>query len=204
MARPYRREVISRGLGNLAFALSVSVALMAATSSVAHAAEFDPATGYRIERYRSHVPQTVEGGTRINAADVSDLIKTKNALLIDVMPSEGIGPDPATGAWRSFKARKNLPGSHWLADVGKGVLTPEFEAYFKDHLERLTEGHRDRAIIIYCQADCWMSWNAVRRASKLGYSSLYWFADGTDGWRDWDGSTVDAIPEPLALKRHTP
>ena len=66
------------------------------------------------------------------------------------------------------------------------------------HLERLTSGDRARAIIIYCQADCWMSWNAVRRAAAYGYSAIYWLAEGTDGWRDWDGAFEDSTPVPLA------
>lgn len=160
--------------------------------------EFDPSTGYRIARYRTPVPEDVPGGTRISAADVGPLIKNKSALLIDVMASEGAGPDPATGVWRITKPRKNIPNSIWLADVGAGVLSTELDRYFRDNLERLTSGDRARAIIIYCQADCWMSWNAVRRAAAYGYSAIYWLAEGTDGWRDWDGAFEDATPVPLA------
>jgi len=43
-----------------------------------------------------------------------------------------------------------------------------------------------------------MSWNAVRRAAAYGYSAIYWLAEGTDGWRDWDGAFEDSTPVPLA------
>ena len=182
----------------LVYALSLTVVL-AASSGAAAEAEFDAATGYRIARYRSPVPPEVPGGTRIVAAEVEKLVKEQQAVLVDVMPSEGAGPDPATGVWRLSKARQHIPGSIWLPDAGKGQLTPEMDAYFRSNLETLTAGDRQRAIIIYCQADCWMSWNAVRRAYGYGYRRLYWLAEGTDGWRDWDGPVEDAVPAGLKV-----
>jgi PQQ-dependent catabolism-associated CXXCW motif protein len=158
--------------------------------------DFDAATGYRISRYRAPLPDHADGATRIFAADIDELVKNKNAVLIDVMPSDAAGLDPQTGAWRIIKARDNIPGSVWLPDVGKGELTPQLEKYFKDNLAKLTAGDPGRAIVFYCQSDCWMSWNAVKRAKALGYVSIYWLPDGTDGWRDWDGKTAPAIPVP--------
>jgi PQQ-dependent catabolism-associated CXXCW motif protein len=70
----------------------------------------------------------------------------------------------------------------WLPDVGRGALTPQLEAYFRDHLDAATKGRRDVAVVFYCRADCWMSWNATKRAAGWGYSRLYWYRDGTDGW----------------------
>ena len=168
-----------------------------AGTAIAAEADFDTITGYRIARYRSPVPESVAGAERITAADVATLLRDRNALLIDVMPSEGAGPDTATGAWRAVKPRQHIPGSIWLPDVGKGELTPAFDAYFKSNLARLTDGNPARAMIIYCQADCWMSWNAVKRAASYGYTALYWFPEGSDGWRDWDGQFVAASPVPM-------
>ena len=39
-----------------------------------------------------------------------------------------------------------------------------------------------RLLVIYCQADCWMSWNAAKRALSYGYPNVAWYPDGTDGW----------------------
>jgi PQQ-dependent catabolism-associated CXXCW motif protein len=30
--------------------------------------------------------------------------------------------------------------------------------------------------------ECWMSWNAAKRAVALGYARVHWYPDGTDGW----------------------
>lgn len=162
----------------------------------ADASAFDPATGYRIRQYRAPTPSDVPGGVKITLDELETLMRDRNALLIDVMPSEGAGPDPITGLWHVPKPRLNMAGSVWLPDVGKGVLTPQIDAYFKQALARLTGGDNRRAIVFYCQADCWMSWNAVKRASELGYSSLHWYPEGTDGMRDWDVPLVPAVPEP--------
>jgi PQQ-dependent catabolism-associated CXXCW motif protein len=171
-----------------------SDALLAEETSVT---DFDPQTGYRISRYRAPLPERMDGAARIFAADIAALLKEKNAVLIDVMPSEGGGADPETGQWRLIKPRQNIPNSTWLPDVGKGKIDERMDTYFKSNLDALTAGDKSRAIIIYCQSDCWMGWNAVRRVLSYGYTSIYWYPDGTDGWKDWDGAVVDAQPVPL-------
>ena len=101
-------------------------------------------------------------------------------------------------AWLVSRPRRNIPGSLWLANVGYGALTPKLERYFRDNLDAATQGHRDRAVIFYCLADCWMSWNAARRAVRWGYRNVYWYRDGTDGWSDAGLPTAVAEPVPLA------
>jgi rhodanese-related sulfurtransferase len=41
-----------------------------------------------------------------------------------------------------------------------------------------------------------MSWNAAKRALKLGYKSVDWYADGADGWRDAGYPLERRTPEP--------
>ncbi len=158
---------------------------------------FETDTGYRISRYRAPTPETVEGGTRIDIDEFDRLVRDERAVVIDVMVAEGAGPHPKTGAWRLSKPRRSIPGAVWLADVGKGQLSAELHTYFVHHLDRLSGGDKTRPIIIFCLADCWMSWNAVKRAASFGYTRLYWYPEGTDGWRDWDRPLVVATPEPL-------
>ena len=43
-------------------------------------------------------------------------------------------------------------------------------------------GNHDRMLVFYCLANCWMSWNAAKRAIALGYTHVAWYPDGTDGW----------------------
>jgi PQQ-dependent catabolism-associated CXXCW motif protein len=162
---------------------------------------FDPVTGFRMSHYRAAVPPDVPGGRRVDIDDLDALLAVEKPVLLDVMPSEGPGADLITGAWRLAKTHQHIPGSTWLPDVGRGRLTPEFECYFKSNLARLSGGDTSRPIVVYCQSDCWMSWNAVKRAAGYGYSRLYWFADGVDGWRDWDRPFAAAQPVPLELAK---
>jgi len=178
--------------------LSTVVAMSAAaTPAPVNQEHFSAETGYRITRYRAPTPNTVEGGTRIDIDELDRLVRDENATLIDVMVAEGAGVDPKTGSWRLSKPRKSLPGSFWLADVGKGKPKPEITTYFKQNLKALTAGNKDHPIIIFCMADCWMSWNAVKRAASYGYTRVYWYPEGTDGWRDWDRPFIAATPRKL-------
>ena len=161
-------------------------------------ASFDPETGYRIAHYRAAVPETVPGGTRINLETLDHLAKD-GAVLLDVMPSEGAGPDPSTGAWRLSRPHQTIPGATWLPDVGRGKLAGGFDAYLTANLDKLTVGSKARPVIIFCQSDCWMAWNAVQRAAKLGYSALFWYPEGTDGWVEWGDRKLVPV-EPVALK----
>lgn len=186
-------------------AASALAVLQLMLGAVAHAgsdpqpANFDPLTGYRIANYRAPTPSSVPGGTVISLEELENMVREGKPVLLDVNAAEGAGPNPVSGVWQLSRQRVNKAGTVWLPDVGRGVLTPEFETYFKDNLARLTGGDMTRAIIIYCQADCWMSWNAVKRAASYGYTALYWYPDGTDGMRDWDVSLVESTPVPMSI-----
>ena len=39
-----------------------------------------------------------------------------------------------------------------------------------------------------------MSWNAVKRAASFGYTRLYWYRDGTDGWEAAQLPLAEATP----------
>lgn len=193
------------GRGHAGFAVMSARALCAAAvcfgllglSARAADDSFDPETGFRIAHYRGAVPDSVPGGTRINLEKLDALMKS-GAVLLDVMPSEGAGADPATGEWRLSRTHQSIPGSTWLPDVGKGKITPAFDAFLASNLEKLTNGDKAKAVILFCQSDCWMAWNAVQRAAKLGYAALYWFPEGTDGWVEWgDRKLETATPVPL-------
>ncbi len=183
----------------VAIAFATVVLAPAGTAAGKEEASFDPTTGYRIAHYRAAVPETVPGGTRVDLDKVDELIKG-SAVLLDVMPSEGAGADPATGQWRLSRPHQTIPGATWLPDVGRGKLTAEFDRYLKINIDMLTKGDKAKPIIIFCQSDCWMSWNAVQRIAGFGYSSLYWFPEGTDGWVEWgDRKLVPAEPVPMSF-----
>lgn len=161
---------------------------------------FDATTGYRIARYRAPVHEPPRGGQRVTIEDLDRLVAQEGAILLDVMPAEGGGPAPETGEWHLVKPRANIPGSVWLADVGRGRLTAEMDEYFRAGLERLTAGDTSRPIVVYCQSDCWMAWNAIKRAAAYGYRRLYWYPEGSDGWRDHDRPLVAARPVPVSAR----
>ena len=52
------------------------------------------------------------------------------------------------------------------------------------------------SLAIYCLAQCWMSWNAAKRAIEYGYRSVYWYRDGTDGWQELGYPLVDVPKVP--------
>ena len=161
--------------------------------------------GYRIQDYRSPVPATLQGATVVSDREAMRLWKSRRTLFIDVMPRPpkpaGL---PAGTLWRPA-ARRNIPGSVWLANVGFGVLSPQFEAYFKSSLARLTGGDRAKLLLFYCLADCWMSWNAAKRALAWGYARVFWYPEGTDGWTAAGGAELEASePVPLESGDQTP
>lgn len=179
----------------LALIAALSLALVAGQARAASDFDSDEATGYRVQNYRAPVTRPVEGGERIDLPAL-DRLRDEGAVLIDTMPQRG-GYDPATGAWRIVDRRETIPGATWLPETGRGQLEPRLAAYFARHLARLTEGDRMRPVVFFCLADCWMSWNAVKRAASLGYGRLYWFADGTDGWAEAERPLVEAVPPPV-------
>lgn len=158
-----------------------AMAWSAAAPVLAACVEPEPQS-YRMSHYRAPTPCTLRGATVVEAEDVQRLHSDGDALLIDVTPAPRRPKNlPADSIWLP-KSRWNIPGSVWLANAGLGVLPIEEETYFRGHLETLTEGDKQRKLVIYCLADCWMSWNAAKRAIEWGYVSVYWFPDGTNGW----------------------
>ena len=138
--------------------------------------------GYRMEAYRAPVPASLSGAQTVDTAALQILLETEEPILIDVLPAPRPPKDrDADRIWRP-KPRDHISGSVWLPNVGYGELSTEFEAYFQDHLEHLTAGDRSRLLVLYCQADCWMSWNAAKRALGYGYANVVWYPEGTDGW----------------------
>jgi PQQ-dependent catabolism-associated CXXCW motif protein len=139
-------------------------------------------SGYRMQDYRAPPPATLRGATVLSTEQAHALWEKHDAVFIDVLPQppRPVGL-PASTIWRP-KPREDIPGSLWLPDTGYGALAPVMEDYFERGLQQATGGKRDRLIVFYCLASCWMSWNAAKRALALGYSRAAWYPDGTDGW----------------------
>lgn len=139
------------------------------------------ADGYRMSHYRAPVPDAVPGATTIGVERAAGMQRAGEAVFLDVIPAP---PRPAGRSDWNPPPRATLPGAHWLPNVGRGAISDATDAYYRAQLKRLTGGDRDRPLVIFCERDCWMSWNAAKRALDYGYGNVYWFPDGTNGWAD--------------------
>jgi PQQ-dependent catabolism-associated CXXCW motif protein len=152
--------------------------------------------GYRTGDYRAPTPATLAGARVVTTAEVQALWQEKAAIFIDVMPRAPRPPNLPEGTiWRD-RPRANIPGSIWLADTGYGELASSTKDYLRRNVERVTGGDRTKLLVIYCLRDCWMSWNAAKRLLAMGYVSVAWYPEGTDGWADALLPVVDAQPVP--------
>jgi len=139
---------------------------------------------YRMSDFRSPVPATLRGATVLSADEAADLWNGKGgAIFIDVYPQ---APKPANlppGTFWRDPVHRSIEGAHWLPNTGYGALSTSMDEYFRTRLETLTGGKKDAPLVFFCLRNCWMSWNAAKRALAIGYRKVAWLPDGTDGWQ---------------------
>ena len=151
--------------------------------------------GYRTERYRAPTPATLAGATVADTAALQRLIAREHPILIDVMSKQLEDPDQQ--AWQP-PPREHVAGSVWLPNVGLGAPSPEFIKYFEDSLADLTKGDPSRPLVFYCDVNCWMGYNAAKRAVReLGYHNVYWYPEGVQGWQSAGLELAEAEPVPM-------
>jgi PQQ-dependent catabolism-associated CXXCW motif protein len=152
--------------------------------------------GYRTDNYRAPVPATLAGAHVLTTGEAEAIWLVGAGVFIDVLPQppkpHGL---PAGTIWRD-KPRLNIPGSVWLPDTGYGTLAAATEDYLRRGLARASRGDNATLLVIYCQADCWMSWNAAKRALSYGYPNVAWYPEGTDGWQRAKLPVAESQPEP--------
>lgn len=152
----------------------------------------------RTEHYRRTTPSCVPGGITVDTEGVDQLLAEQpDTLLIDVWAillrtEAGFGSE-----WLPNEIHLSLPGAVWLPNVGYGELKPPVDSWFTQQLSDLTDGNPNHPMVFYCVADCWMSWNAAQRARDMGYSEVYWYRLGTDGWLDAGRPLVPVQPQPI-------
>ena len=178
---------------NTAVCLALAVIALALQ---ARAAELSEPEGYRLEDYRAPTPATLHGARVIGTDEAERIWRGRLASFVDVLPRPPRPRNLPEGTlWRD-KPRPNIPGSIWLPDTGYGELAPGMADYFARGLAKATHGDRARQVVVYCLTDCWMSWNAAKRALALGYSDVAWYPEGTDGWSAFGLPLDAATPEP--------
>ena len=165
------------------------VALLAGAGGV-RAAVPEP-EGYRLDDYRAPVPGTVAGAPVLDAAAVHALTDT---VLVDVLPAPRRPEAMRPGVPWLPLPHLSLPGALWWPEVGRGVLPPGMEARFAVRLREVTDG--GKRAVFFCLPECWMSWNATRRAVSLGVPAA-WFPGGTVGWTQAGYALVPVAAEEL-------
>ncbi|AXC50308.1 PQQ-dependent catabolism-associated CXXCW motif protein [Paracoccus suum] len=172
----------------------LATALAALALAIPAAAETVPEPdSYHAAPYEAPVPETLRRANVVDAAGAMRL-REAGAAFIDVLPQtrrpEGL---PAGTFWR-VPPHDSIPGALWLPDAGFERLTPTEEAALSAGLQRATGGDRDKPLVIFCRPDCWLSWNAARRAVALGYSAVNWFPGGTAAWEAAGGTLEPVAP----------
>lgn len=155
-------------------------------------------SGYRMDEYRAPVPATLAGATVLGTAELERLIAERQPVLIDVFPKQRKPENrDQSQVWIEPK-REHIAGSVWLPNVGFGELSPDFAGYFRDQLASLTGGDKGKPVVFYCDTNCWMSWNAAKRAMvELGYTAVYWYPEGIQGWQKAGQQMAEAQEIPM-------
>jgi PQQ-dependent catabolism-associated CXXCW motif protein len=193
----------------LLLALNIAVAIVASGVGPVRSAPVEDVSGpapvgppppepgtYRTDKYRSPVPLTLKGAKALSSADAMKVWSAKTAVFVDVYPHPPKPLNlPAGTIWREA-SHMTIEDAVWLPNVGYGVLSAEHDAYFRRNLEMLTKGDKSKPLVFFCLRNCWMSWNAAKRALSYGYSNVDWYRDGSDGWQEIGGLVVDAHPLP--------
>lgn len=177
-------------------ALFVLACLIPGTSIAQEVAEPD---GYRDEPYAAPVPAGLSGATTVDTEEAQRLWKEGRVIFIDVLPREPRPKNlPEGTVWRD-RPRDTIPGATWLPNVGYAELSSEEADYFRTGLGAVTDGDPSRPVLFFCREDCWMSWNAAKRALEYGYQDVYWYPGGSDGWSA--AGLATELAEPLSTLR---
>jgi len=184
--------------GGLPAALAFLFLIFAAMPLRANDAPAEP-PDYKMDDYRSPTPATLDGAKVVTVQQAYKTWHEGKTIFIDVMPRPIKPADlPMDTLWFD-KPRETVPGAVWLPNVGYGKLPAPMDDYFRHSLEALTGGDKAKPLLFFCMANCWMSWNAARRALKdYGYTDVTWFPQGTDGWHFPDAPLVKVEPRPQA------
>jgi len=176
---------------------AVALALVATASPVvSEGASVPEPADYRLDNYRAPTPATVAGGQVITTEEAAALWRGHQAIFVDVLPAPRRPENlPADALWKPVP-RRDIPGSLWLPETGRGAMSPAVAAYFSDTLGAATRGDKAVPLVFYCLADCWMSWNAAKRAAAEGYRRVYWYRDGIDSWEAAQLPMAEASPAP--------
>ncbi|WP_159586862.1 quinoprotein dehydrogenase-associated putative ABC transporter substrate-binding protein [Chelativorans xinjiangense] len=140
--------------------------------------------GYRTSDYRAAVPKGLKNAQTVDLAELQALAERDDVVLIDVMPAPREPEERPEGTiWREPK-RDTIKDAVWLANMGYGRLSEGDKAAFETELIRLAGPDREKTLVFFCEPNCWMSWNAAKRAVSYGFKNVAWFPGGAQAWLD--------------------
>ncbi|MFB9953250.1 PQQ-dependent catabolism-associated CXXCW motif protein [Rhizobium puerariae] len=151
---------------------------------------------YRQDEYRAPVPPTLAGATVVSTEQAHALWESGGTAFIDVLPRPPKPQNLPEGTIWKEKPRISVRGALWLPNTGYGKLPDVTLDYFRKGLEKASGGNGDHPLLFFCLPDCWMSWNAARRALELGYGKVYWYPAGSEGWAMAGYPLEQLTPEP--------
>lgn len=137
-----------------------------------------------------YTPPTLKGANVLgSAAELDKLIQEKHPILVDVAEQDRKPPSMSkTMLW--LPQHRSIPDADWMPGAGNGTSDAAFASAFKTRMATLTNGKPATAIVTFCHPDCWASWNTAKRLVGLGYTDVYWFPAGIEGWQDGHDTAV--------------
>jgi len=172
-------------------------AMLAAFPLLVAATVPEPAE-FRLDAYNAPVPETLSGAQTVDARALAAAM-AEGAIAIDVMVAPRRPPSlPQDRPWLPVP-RMHVPGSLWWPEVGRGSINAALDDWFRARLGAVTGGDENKPIAFYCKADCWMSWNAAKRAISYGYRNVLWFPGGAEAWKAAGFALQPATPEDVPL-----
>ena len=119
-------------------------------------------------------PNQLPGGRLVTTPELVQLMQDTNSgvLVFDVLG----------GPQRLPNAIPVVPASQG------GSYDDQVQRDFGNYLQQVTQGRKDRPMVFYCQSvQCWMSYNAALRATRLGYTNVLWYRGGIEAWQQAGG-----------------
>ena len=197
---------MDRTTARVALALAAALTLAAAAPPDSPVGVPEP-DGLWTGPQRGYTAPTLKGATVLDLAGLDALMAEKPVLLDVALADRKPEGFPADRPW--LPSHRSIPGAVWLPNAGAAPLDPGKEALFFARVEALTGGDRTRPVVTFCRPECWGSWNAGKRLVMKGYSRVYWFPQGIEGWQDTHDTAVvevdpawkAASPSPAAAER---
>jgi len=125
-------------------------------------------------------PTSIPGGQVITTRGLVELVRTASA-----QGGGGAGQAPRVLFFDVLGGPERLPQA--LAAVPAhqaGSFDDAVQREFGTFLQQVTQGRQDIALVFYCAStQCWMSYNAALRASRLGYRQVLWYRGGIEAWK---------------------